>query len=112
MIRTDILHSRKCIHVKLKKDVHLRLREKLFAYQLSIQSVFDEFAHLIVNDEKRAMKILEDLAIKRAQAELEKPLKNSEKTHERVDELDHNTLYNMINAEDTKKRKKTDDNPT
>ena len=48
MIRTDILHDRKCIHVKLKKDVHLKLREKLFAYQLSIQAVFDEFAHHLI----------------------------------------------------------------
>ncbi len=105
MIRTDILHDRKCIHVKLKKDVHLKLREKLFAYQLSIQAVFDEFAHHIVNDERKALKFLEDLAVKRAQAELDKPTKSRIiATKERVDELDHNTLYNMINAEETRAR--------
>jgi hypothetical protein len=108
LIRTDILHDKKCIHVKLKKDTHLRLREKLFAYQLSIQAVFDEFANLIVNDEKRAMKILEDLAVKRAKAELEKPVRSHAGSKERIDELDHNTLYNMINASDKKNRKSND----
>lgn len=103
MIRTDILHDRKCIHVKLTKDVHLQLRQKLFAYQLSIQSVFDEFAQLIVQDEKRSIKILEDLAVKRAQAELEKPVKKVIGSRERIDELDHNTLYNLINSEENKK---------
>ena len=106
MIRTDILHDRKCIHVKLKKDVHLRLREKLFGYQLSIQSVFDEFASLIVFEDRRAIKMLEELAIKRAQAELEKPLRKFAGSRERVDELDHNTLYNMINAEDKREKRK------
>jgi hypothetical protein len=104
------LHDRKCIHVKLKKDVHLRLREKLFAYQLSIQSVFDEFAMLIVTEDRKAIKMLEDLALKRAQAELEKPIRKFTGSRERIDELDHNTLYNMINAEDKRgKRKKEDE---
>lgn len=109
MIRTDILHDRKCVHVKLKKEVYLRLREKLFAYQLSLQSVFDEFSSLIVDEEKRATKILEELALKKARAELEKPTRKFPGSKERIDELDHNTLYNMINSEDAKKRKRTND---
>lgn len=109
MIRTDILHDRKCVHVKLNKEVYLRLREKLFAYQLSLQSVFDEFSNLIVNEEKRATKLLEELALKKARAELEKPTRKFPGSKERIDELDHNTLYNMINSEDAKKRKRTND---
>jgi hypothetical protein len=65
--------------------------------------VFDEFAQLIVQDEKRSIKILEDLAVKRAQAELEKPAKKVIGSRERIDELDHNTLYNLINSEENKK---------
>lgn len=109
MIRTDILHDRKCVHVKLKKEVYLRLREKLFSYQLSLQSVFDEFSNLIVEDERRATRILEDLAMKKAKEELEKPTRKFPGSKERIDELDHNTLYNMINSEDSKKRKRKDD---
>ena len=103
MIRTDILHDRKCIHVKLKKDVHMKLREKLFQHQLSMQSIFDEFARLIIKEDKRAIKIIEDLVIRRAKEQLEKPLKSST-TYNRgvINELDHNTLYNMINADDSR----------
>jgi hypothetical protein len=54
--------------------------------------------------------MLEDLALKRAQAELEKPIRKFTGSRERIDELDHNTLYNMINAEDKRgKRKKEDE---
>jgi hypothetical protein len=98
LIRTDILQDKKCIHVKLTKDVHLKLREKLFHYQLSMQAVFDEFARLVVEDEKSAIKILEDLAIRRAKEELEKPIKKPVSYNRAsINELDHNTLYNMIN---------------
>lgn len=110
MIRTDILHDRKCIHVKLKKDVHLKLRERLFQHQLSMQSIFDEFSRLIVNNDKRAMKIIEDLVLRRAQEQLEKPIKKSTTyNRENIGELDHNTLYNMISADESKDRDPQDE---
>lgn len=103
MVRTDILYDRKCIHVKLKKESHLRLREKLFEHELSIQAVFDEFAELIVKEDKRAIKIIEELVIKKTKERLEKAQKPLPPIAGRFDELDHNTLYSMINAEDRKK---------
>lgn len=109
MIRTDILHDRKCIHVKLKKDVHLKLRERLFQHELSMQSVFDEFSRLIVNNDKRAMKIIEDLVLRRAQEQLEKPIKKAPYSRENINELDHNTLYNMISANESKSRSPEDE---
>jgi len=110
LIRTDILHDRKCIHVKLKKDVHMKLREKLFHCQLSMQSIFDEFARLVIDEDKRATKIIEDLALRRAQKELEKPIKKTSSANNiRVNELDHNTLYNMITADDSKKDRKNNE---
>lgn len=110
MIRTDILHDRKCIHVKLKKDVHLKLREKLFQHQLSMQSIFDEFARLIIHDDKRATKIIEELVIRRAKEQLEKPVKKSTSyARGGINELDHNTLYNMISADDSRKNRSTED---
>jgi hypothetical protein len=113
LIRTDILHERKGIHIKLKKDVHLKLREKLFHHQLSMQWIFDEFARLIINEDKRAMKIIEDLALRRARESLEKPVKKSiEYNRGNISELDHNTLYNMISADDPGKRKPEDEDET
>jgi len=78
-------------------------------HQLSMQSIFDEFSNLIVREEKRATKILEDLAMKKAKAELEKPTRKLAGSKERIDELDHNTLYNMINSEGSKRRNQNDD---
>jgi len=112
LVRTDILYDRKCLHIKLKKDVHLKLREKLFVHELSIQALFDGFAQLVVDNDKRAMKILEDVVVQRVKEQLEKTTQRIAPTRERINELDHNTLYNMINAEETKKRRKSNNEPT
>lgn len=102
MIRTDVLYEKKCIHVKLTKDVHLKLREKLFQYQLSMQSIFDEFARLLINDDKNATKIIEDLALRKIKEDLEKTVKKPVPyNRDGISELDHNTLYNMINSDDS-----------
>jgi len=110
LIRTDILHDRKCIHIKLKKEVHLKLREKLFHHQLSMQSIFDEFARLIIHDDKKATKIIEELVIRRAKEQLEKPAKKQTSySRGEINELDHNTLYNMISKDDSRKNKSAED---
>jgi len=110
LIRTDILGDKKCVHVKVTRDTHLKLREKLFSYNLSIQSVFDEFARLIVEEDTKALKILEKLAVNKALASLEKPVKKHQYSrNSTVEELDHNTLYSMITSENTKRKKKDDD---
>lgn len=109
MIRTDVLYEKKCIHVKLTKDVHLKLREKLFHYQLSMQSIFDEFAKLIINDDKFAKKIIEELVLRRIKEDLEKPVKKQTSYNRgNINELDHNTLYNMISNGSEKRRKRDD----
>ena len=109
MIRTDILHERKGIHVKLTKDVHLKLREILFQYELSMQSIFEEFASLVIKDDKAAKKMIENLALRKAQEMLEKPArKHVTYNRDGISELDHNTLYNMINKDDAGKRKSED----
>jgi hypothetical protein len=75
-----------------------------------MQWIFDEFAKLIIEDDKRAIKIIEDLALKRARESLEKPVKKSvEYNRGNINELDHNTLYNMISADDPGKRKSEDE---
>lgn len=110
MIRTDILCEKKCIHVKLTKDIHLKLREKLFHYQLSLQSTFDEFARLIVENDKHAIRMLEDLAIRKTKEALEKPIKKSVNyNRDSINELDHNTLYNMISDDPGKKRRREEE---
>lgn len=68
-----------------------------------MQSMFDEFARLVVAEDKRATKILDELAIRRAQQELEKPLRKDIINKGSINELDHNTLYNIINGTEGRK---------
>ena len=76
-----------------------------------MQWIFDEFAKLIINEDKQALKIIEDLALRKARESLEKPIKKStEYNRGNINELDHNTLYNMINSDDPRKRKPEDEN--
>jgi len=88
----------------------MKLREKLFQHQLSMQSIFDEFSRLIINDDKRATKIIEELVLRRAKEQLEKPIKKSTSYNRgNINELDPNTLYNIISADDSRKNKSAED---
>jgi len=93
-IRTDILHANKCVHIKLSKESHAHLRAKSFYYNISLQEIFNEFASLIVSDDKSAMRIIENLAMRKVNAALEEKPKN--KKDQKISELDHDALYNLI----------------
>lgn len=93
-MRTDILHDRKCVHVKLDKDVHAALRGKLFKHNLSMQEVFDEFAKLVASEDKSACRIVENLVMRKVREAIEgKPKKERTRS---VNELDHDALYDLI----------------
>jgi hypothetical protein len=92
-MRPDILQDRKCIHVKLDKDVHAALRAKLFKHNLSMQEVLDEFSKLVASGDGRAEKIIEALVKRKVREALEGLPKRRERN---VNELDHDTLYDLI----------------
>lgn len=93
-MRTDILQDRKCIHVKLDKEVHASLRAKLFQHNLSMQEIFDEFAKLVVSDDRAAERIVENLVMRKVKEALEgKPKRPRQRA---VSELDHDALYDLI----------------
>lgn len=93
-MRTDLLQDRKCVHVKLDKEVHAALRARLFQHNLSMQEVFDEFAKLIASDDSRANRMLEQLVMRKVRDAIEgKPKRVRERS---VGELDHDTLYDLI----------------
>lgn len=97
-MRPDIFQDRKCIHVKLDKDVHAELRARLFRHGLSMQEVFDEFAKLFVIDDIKANRIVEQLIKKKVQDAIEgKP--RPKRGERRVNELDHDVLYDLIEEE-------------
>lgn len=93
-MRTDILQDRKCVHVKLDKEVHAALRGKMFQHNLSMQEVFDEFAKLVVSDDSRATRIVEHLVMRKVKEAIDgKPKKKRDRG---VSELDHDALYDLI----------------
>lgn len=93
-MRTDILSSRKGIHIKLDKDVHLALRLRLFKHNLSMQEIFDEFARLIAADDMRADRMIEQLVLRKTKELLEGRPKKLRRRN--INELDHDTLYSLI----------------
>lgn len=92
----DMFQDKKGIHVKLDKQVHATLRAKLFKYNLSMQEVFDDFARLIAEDNKRAQVILELLVQKKLKRALEGKLRQKEDLA--LNEMDADALYNLING--------------
>lgn len=93
-MRTDLLQDRKCVHVKLDKEVHAALRARLFQHNLSMQEVFDEFAKLIATDDRSANRIVENLVMRKVKEAIEgKPKRQRDRS---VGELDHDTLYDLI----------------
>lgn len=92
-MRTDLLQDRKCVHVKLDKNVHAALRAKLFQHNLSMQEVFDEFAKLVVTDDSRAGRIVEHLIMRKVKEAINGKPKKRDRG---INELDNDTLYNLI----------------
>lgn len=97
MYDSDLFKSRKCIHIKLKKDVHRALRTKLFERNLSMQEVIDELARLISEGDKRLEKILDEYVVKKANREMAK-LNGVKREVEKLNELDQDTLYDIIQS--------------
>lgn len=97
MKRTDLFQDRKCIHIKLEKDVHASFRQLMFEYGISMQETLNEFARVASARDRKAIAIIEryvDRKIKEQMERIEagKPKKKIQK----VSELDHDTLYDLI----------------
>lgn len=98
-MKSDILASRKCVHVKLDKSVHAELRALMFKNGLSMQELFEEFAKAFITEDFRATRLVEDVIVQKLKASLEGIPKKNRK-EEKIDELDHDALYNMINQKE------------
>lgn len=94
-MRTDIFQDRKGVHVKLDKSVHAALRGKLFNHNLSMQEVFEEFAKLLVTDDAKANRMIENLTIRKVKEAIEgkEPQRRRDRS---ISDLDHDTLYDLI----------------
>jgi len=94
-VRTDILHTHKCVHIKLLKDSHSALRALSFKYNVSMQEMFNEFALAIVREDKFAINLVEKIAMKKVNDTLQNKKTKVHKA-KNISELDHEALYNLI----------------
>jgi hypothetical protein len=92
-MRKDLFRDYKGVHIKLRKTTHAEFRKKLFDRDLTMQRAVEEFAFLVATDDKRATKILDNLSLKIVNEEINK-YREPEKAD--IDELDHDTLYSLI----------------
>lgn len=95
-MKNDLFFGRKSVHVKLTKEVHASLREKLFRYGITMQDLFNEAAESAVLDGPRSDKLLQRIAKKKVMASLDKTHRSYLK---QAGELDSEMLYNLL--EDT-----------
>lgn len=97
-MRADIFQTKKCVHLKLDKEVHSALRAHLFKHGVSMQDVFDEFARQLVEGKKSASVVLESLISKKLKQVIEG--KNRDKNNQKFSELDVESLYSLIDTQE------------
>lgn len=95
-MRTDIFSKKKCVHIKLDKNIHFALRMKLFKHNLSMQDLFNEIARLVAEDTPKGQSIVESIINKKVKFAMLG--KEKAKKNEYNSDLDNETLYNMINS--------------
>lgn len=95
--------DKRSIHIKVEnQDLH-SLKTYLITKNLTMQDIFEEFAHLVVVKDKRALSILESLCRKKIENFIkpEKEDKSERKDKKRyyLTELETDALYNLINED-------------
>lgn len=105
-MRHDIFESRKCVHIKLPKEIHATLREKLFRHNVTMQDLFQDYAEIISEDNARAEKTIQRLVGKKMRSMIEGDSKKRENKGLMMSELDSNTLYNLLEEAEKNKNEK------
>jgi hypothetical protein len=94
-MRTDVLADKKCVHVKLDKATHMSLRSKLFKHNISMQDLFEECARLVATETTRGQALVDSIVARKIKEAITGIKKRNES---KIDDLDVDTLYNMING--------------
>ena len=90
----------KGVHVKLDKPTHAGFKTRLLHHDLTMQAAFEEFARLVAAGNSAAVAILERMAMAKIKAELAEVGLTRAGTRKRIrplDDLDHESLYDLIN---------------
>ena len=96
-MKTDIFFNKKSIHIKLGREVHALLREKLFKHGITMQDLFQEAAEMAVSEGTRSEKLLEKISKKKLLTSLEKADRGQKASY---GELNSKMLYNLLEEPD------------
>ena len=96
-LRQDLFFDKKCLHIKMDKEVHLALRSYCLQRGTSMQSVLSEFANLVASGDKRAQSIIDSYVLKKVK-EPKKRMKR--KNLPILSEPDKESLYDLIDSEE------------
>jgi hypothetical protein len=96
-LRHDVFVDKKSVHVKLTKEVHAALREKLFRSGITMQDLFQETAEMVLSESPKAQKLIENIAKKKMRLYLEGMRRGQ--VHA-IGALDSETLYNLLEQND------------
>ena len=103
--RSDVLKSRRAMHIWIGNDQYVTLRSKLFLVELSIQNVINEFLDLLVEEDKRAISIMNDMLDRKRTCKLnlingiESPSDKGGSRKTGITEEDRNTIYQYFDEE-------------
>lgn len=95
MISGDLFERKKSVHIKLSKEAHFAIRVESFKRKLSIQLIFNEFATMVANGDKAALRILDIISKKKLSGELKRIAR---KEVSNFGNIDGDALYDLINA--------------
>lgn len=104
-MRYDLFQDKKSIHIKLTKETHAALREKVFRYGVTMQDLFEEMTEIILSQEDRADKLLQKVFKKKMAATLEKIDKRNKLS---LGEFDSETLYSLLEDADNETKNGTE----
>lgn len=88
------IQNRKDVHATLETDVYKQFKVVLFSKDLTISEVFNEFASLLVNGDKRCIRIIDNLYMRKIKNKIEKFEKQAQ-----FSEQDQDTIYNLLSAQ-------------
>lgn len=98
----DAASKIKAVHVKLDPLTHTRFKSTLVELDASMQEAFEWFAKSVADGSKSALRLVEQMKRERARSALDGTgLKPGLRSRRRgLNELDHDTLYDLINKGD------------
>lgn len=106
MINSDLFEKKKSVHIKLGKEAHFAIRVESFKRKLSIQLIFNEFAQMVANGDKAALRILDIISRKKLSGELKRIAR---KEVSDFGNIHSDTLYDLINSNSQDEDENEDD---